>query len=117
MLAAKANKAMTTYHGAKVTGFPQEKFEDIQSLDENGDQHRAADIAIQIVLLEGVAKYQHLPQHHTESAVGELLCSCPAAGRMLELRSRWTHPRACVNKCKHICGVNRKGGFHRHTRG
>ena len=62
-------------HRAEIAGFPPEKLGNIDSLQQDGHQHGAADsrVALQLVLLEGIADDAHLPEHHAEATIRKLL--------------------------------------------
>ncbi len=65
---------MLNIHGAEVTSFPPEKLRDVRRLHDDGHEHGAGDhTAVDVVLFHGVADESHLPEHHTESTIGELL--------------------------------------------
>lgn len=64
---------MLNVHRAEIASFPQEELGNIHGLDSNRDEHGRRDITQIIVLLHGVAKNTDLPEHHSKSAVRELL--------------------------------------------
>lgn len=71
-------------HGAKVTSLPPEEFGNVHGLYENRDEHGAIKVTVNVILLETVANDAHLPEHHAEAAVGELL-DIPAQDAWVEL--------------------------------